>query len=399
MAKAEPVIKKEDISSSQEDDVTNQVVVISSSHEDIGDAPIKQECVEDNISISAAQEQHSRSHSDILRNAHRLLMEINQGKRKLLLVSTSLLNKTDSKAELVKLLNKHHIEDKKELDNKFNRVITSFQNKLILMMSTRQKLREIEFNIEDERMEQDKNFSHVHSKTIALQIRKSYIEKFESLYIIRHQHTFYKFTNIVVKCPVATNDAFILSNSNIQLIIEDMNGWLLGDSGYLLKKWLMMTSFFNPHSQKKIRYHKAHYGPAPPNFCMFYLQKGAIMSEDNVEVPPFIIGDPTYPLLTWQMKAYPGSNLSQEQKVFNYRLSTARMTVEYAFGRLKVCRGLLKPVALYITFVKCTDTFFNENWLEDINDNVNVSANRNDDNANGDAKQIRKAITNWLNDN
>ncbi|CAG2256295.1 unnamed protein product [Mytilus edulis] len=56
---------------------------------------------------------------------------------------------------------------------------------------------------------------------------------------------------------------------------------------------------------------------------------------DNVEVPPFIIGDPAYPSLTWLMKAYPGNNLSQEQQVFNCRLSRARMTIECAFGRLK----------------------------------------------------------------
>ncbi|CAC5410615.1 HARBI1 [Mytilus coruscus] len=66
-----------------------------------------------------------------------------------------------------------------------------------------------------------------------------------------------RFTNIVVKWPGATHDAFILSNSSMPQIMEDMNGWLLGDSGYPLKKWLM-TPLLNPHSEKEISYNKAH---------------------------------------------------------------------------------------------------------------------------------------------
>ena len=56
----------------------------------------------------------------------------------------------------------------------------------------------------------------------------------------------------------------------------------------------------------------------------------------NVNVPISIIGDPAYPLMPWVMKAYPeGPGTAQNQRIFNYRLSRARMCIENTFGRLK----------------------------------------------------------------
>ena len=55
------------------------------------------------------------------------------------------------------------------------------------------------------------------------------------------------------------------------------------------------------------------------------------------DVPLVLLGDPAYPLLPWLMKAFPDNGqLTRQQRHFNYRLSSARVVVEHAYGRLKV---------------------------------------------------------------
>ena len=50
----------------------------------------------------------------------------------------------------------------------------------------------------------------------------------------------------------------------------------------------------------------------------------------------FLIGDSAYPLKTFLMKPFAfNTALTNQQKVFNYNLSKARIVVENAFGRLK----------------------------------------------------------------
>ncbi len=59
-----------------------------------------------------------------------------------------------------------------------------------------------------------------------------------------------------------------------------------------------------------------------------------------------ILGDPVYPLLPSLMKEFAkGTDLYRSRSIFGYRLSSARMVVECAFGRLKARFGILrKPI-------------------------------------------------------
>lgn len=54
----------------------------------------------------------------------------------------------------------------------------------------------------------------------------------------------------------------------------------------------------------------------------------------NVKVPYFFIGDDAFPLTRRILKPFKGKDLSDEEILFNYRLSRARRCVENAFGIL-----------------------------------------------------------------
>lgn len=73
----------------------------------------------------------------------------------------------------------------------------------------------------------------------------------------------------------------------------------------------------------------------------------ATLSGTNIQMPYFFVGDDAFGLSNRLMKLYPGKQLTLLQKIFNYRLSRARRTIENAFGILvSRWRIFRKPICL-----------------------------------------------------
>nr|XP_055053261.1 uncharacterized protein LOC129438525 [Misgurnus anguillicaudatus] len=59
-------------------------------------------------------------------------------------------------------------------------------------------------------------------------------------------------------------------------------------------------------------------------------------AEQRGPLPYVFVGDEAFPLMTNLLRPYPGHHVPPERRVFNYRLSRARLVVECAFGILSV---------------------------------------------------------------
>ncbi len=58
------------------------------------------------------------------------------------------------------------------------------------------------------------------------------------------------------------------------------------------------------------------------------------LPKDDRPMPYFILGDDTFALKTWLMKPFSQPNMTDEQRIFNYRLPRSRQIVDNTFGIL-----------------------------------------------------------------
>jgi hypothetical protein len=85
-------------------------------------------------------------------------------------------------------------------------------------------------------------------------------KKFHSINVQAVCDSRLKFLNIVAKWPGGTHDSFIWNESSLRDLFENgtiSDGWLLGDSAYPLRPWLL-TPVLNPPSAAEDRYNSAH---------------------------------------------------------------------------------------------------------------------------------------------
>lgn len=102
----------------------------------------------------------------------------------------------------------------------------------------------------------------------------------------------------------------------------------LVDSDY---KFLYMDVGTNGHASDAGVWHKCNLHQAVEGND-FNIPPPSVLPLSNVESPYVIVGDDAFPLKTYIMKPYPGQDLEDEKKIFNYRLSRARRVSENAFG-------------------------------------------------------------------
>ena len=132
---------------------------------------------------------------------------------------------------------------------------------------------------------------------------------------------------------------------------------------------------------------------------------------NGVNIPLYLIGDSAYSLQTWLMKPFThGTNLTSQQKTFNYRICRARIVVENAYGRLKArWRRLMKRNDMCIdnipAVIKCACILhnvceihgdsFNDAWLRDVESNTEFPQPASSSARDGSAsrpKQVRDAL-------
>jgi len=79
---------------------------------------------------------------------------------------------------------------------------------------------------------------------------------------------------------------------------------------------------------------ESYFGKLLKNNKLNILQSKKIDPQINYEFPFVFVVDEAYPLQKNLMRPFPRRNLTNEKRIFNYRLSRARRIVECAFGIL-----------------------------------------------------------------
>lgn len=108
------------------------------------------------------------------------------------------------------------------------------------------------------------------------------------------------------------------------------------------------------------------------------IPKPTLISNNEENFPYIIVGDEAFPLKTYLLRPYPGKqNVEYDKRVFNYRLSRARRTIENSFGILaNRWRIFRKPIILKVekTIKIVQATVCLHNWLRmaDLNGNEKV---------------------------
>lgn len=110
-----------------------------------------------------------------------------------------------------------------------------------------------------------------------------------------------------------SNVLLAISDANYQFIAVDIGAYGSQSDGGIFKTSVLGRQFENNELNVPLN------GRLPNHNCL---------------IPYFLAGDAAFPIKKFMMRPFPGKQLNQKQRIFNYRLSRGRRVIENAFGIL-----------------------------------------------------------------
>lgn len=139
--------------------------------------------------------------------------------------------------------------------------------------------------------------------------------------------------HIRIKCPAKSGSMFFNYKNYFSIVLQglvDANYKFMcvevGSYGKQSDGGIFATSSLHYHLEQR------SFNMPPPK----------TLPETDIVVPHVVVGDAAYPLKEYLMRPYSRNDLSQEQEIFNKRLSRARRLVECAFGIITAKWRILK---------------------------------------------------------